>query len=212
MRERLMTKEEEKEIVEIAEGEIEKFVEEWKRDPYLWDTETDVHGELYIRIKSSLHRKFHPKEGRYEDMAEKELFDCIYCKPKTDIVIRGTNETRYPDIVIYKGELKNKGNEPMLWACEIKYRTKWSGTFPEGSVKKDIETLEGLLEQRSSGTGTDYACYLILQRMKKNKNKRSHIRVLKKPQFVKGIEKILKNRDMKIKLYSYSIEYEKRRT
>jgi hypothetical protein len=94
-------------------------------------------------------------------------FDYIYCKPKTDIFIRRKKKTRYPDIVIYKGEFKNKGNDPMLWVCEIKYRSDWSSGISEGSVRKDIENLEGLLKQRRSGTGIDHAYYLILQRMEK---------------------------------------------
>ena len=49
-----MNKKDEKSIVEIAEGAIEKFVEDWSRTPYAWESEADVHADLYGRICSAL--------------------------------------------------------------------------------------------------------------------------------------------------------------
>ena len=33
----------EKQIVQIAEGEINKFVKRWIKTPYAWESETDFH-------------------------------------------------------------------------------------------------------------------------------------------------------------------------
>ena len=185
-----MTKNDEKRIVKIAEREIEVFAKEWQKSPYLWESETDVHAELYIKIKASLRKKFPLRPYKYEGMAKEELFNWIYCKPKTYI---GTKFT-LPDLVIYKdaGEkcnVSNKENEPMLWVCEIKYITDWSGLFPKEEIEKDINKLKCLLN--SEKNGSDYACCLILRR---------------NIPLSKTVEKVLRGRDRRIHLYQYDIK------
>lgn len=178
------------EMVKIAEIEIEKFAKEWQKTPYLWESETDVHAELYIRIKSSLRKKkFLPEKGNpYGDLIDEEYFDWIYCKPKTYI-----KKANYPDIVIYKDMGKkhrvgDRENEPMLWVCEIKYVTDWSSQLSKESVQSDIIKLKGLLKRKKGGV--DCACYLILRR---------HIPLSK------TIIKTLEGINKKVHLYHYAV-------
>lgn len=202
MRERLITKE--KKIVDIAEGEIKKFVKAWEKNPYLWESEADVHAELYMNIKSSLRRKkFCPVETLYKNyMEDYEYFNWVYCKPKT--YIKREKYAYYPDIVIYKQKnkkeirnVKEKENDPMLWVCEIKYMTDWSGLITEKNIKKDINKLKKLLKQEKGGT--DYACCLILRGGGRCKGKKNHKKNLKREEIPNG----------KLKQYNYSFDYEK---
>src|SRR3989338_5568054 len=122
-----MTKINEKEIVKIANRTVNRFRKLWEKDPYLWDVEADIHGELYVMIKSALKRKGLIRGCYKEYMEHKGNFNWIYCKPLTHI--RGRKKY-YPDIVIYeKYAFKKNDNiyEPMLWVCEIKYKTQWCG-------------------------------------------------------------------------------------
>lgn len=178
----------ENEMVKIAEREIEKFAKEWMVTPYAWESETDVHAEIYMRIKLSLRKKFPLGKYKYKGMRREEFFDWVYCKPKT--YIKGAN---YPDLVIYKdtGMRRNVGdreNDPMLWVCEIKYITEWSSLLSKESVENDIKKLKYLLGRKEGGT--DYACYMILRR---------HIPLSE------SIDKILQRIYKKIHLYHYSV-------
>ena len=178
----------EKRMVEIADREIENFAKEWKRNPYLWESETDVHSELYIRIKKSL-QKFPLKECRYKGMKNKAEFDWIYCKPKTYI-----KRANYPDIVIYKysGKEQNIGdkeNDLMLWICEIKYATDWSSSLSSETIKNDIEKLKWFLNTKKGGS--KYARYLILRR---------YVRPSK------NVEKVINDIDKRIHLYHYGVD------
>jgi hypothetical protein len=186
-----MDKTDENIMVDIAENEIKRFAEEWMNNPYLWESETDVHAELYMRIKKSLHLhdKFSVRKYKYKDMVKEEYFDWIYCKPKT--YIKGAS---YPDLIIYKDTDKkhdfgDTDNEPMLWACEIKYATNWSSLLSKEGVKKDIKKLETLLE-RTCG-GVDHACYLIM---------------LRKVSLSKSVENILNKANKKIRVYKFKIK------
>lgn len=183
-----MTKASEKEMVKIAKIEVEKFAKEWIATPYVWESETDVHSDLYIRIKSSLRKKFPLVKYKYKGMAEEEYFDWVYCNPKTY-----TKGAKKPDLVIYKDSGKKRSvggreNYPMLWVCEIKYITNWSSLLSKESVENDIKKLKYLLEREEGGT--DYACYIIFRR---------HIPLSK------NIEKILQRIDKKIHLFEYTV-------
>ena len=175
---KIMTKKNHDKIVKIAEEEVEKFVEKWKESPYLWESEADVHSELYMRIKNALYSNgFHPKpmkytweeDGKKKEMAKSEMFNWIYCEPKTYI----ENCPEHPDIVIFQNlgktyHMKARENMPMLWVCEIKYATEWSSSLPKENIKKDIKKLTRLLEQKKKkAKGADYVCYLVLYRCKK---------------------------------------------
>lgn len=205
-----MIKNYEKRMVNIAERAIRGFVEEWKKNPYLWESETDVHAERYSKIKSSLNK---PIECKYEGyMEDDEKFSWIYCKPK--IYIKGKTNYYYPDIVIYKKGLRarkvgKRENEPMLWVCEIKYVTEWSSMLSRANVKNDIFKLKCLLKQKDDRIkGTDYACCLILKRCKQEKGR--YRKIKKSVQFSRNQPlKTEESPDGKFKQYFYSIYYEK---
>ncbi len=209
-----MTKISEKEIVKIVEGEIEKFVKEWIKTPYVWESETDVHAELYMRIKLSLHKKgLKPRQCTYTNgensMVDAEYIGRVYCKPKTYI-----KKANYPDIVIYKGaknkyKNKDKENEPMLWVCKIKYFTDWSSALYKECVENDIGKLKRLLNLKEKGA--EYAAYLILQRTKKSKSglNRTLCRDLhlKKNNKILEILKKAEDENTKLKIFCYSTGY-----
>lgn len=205
-----MTKTSEKEIVKIAEGEIKKFVKKWIKTPYAWESETDVHAELYMRIKSSLYRKgFKLNKCKYKNIVDAEYFDGVYCKPTTYF-----KKAKYPDIVIYKGvdkkyELGDRENEAMLWVCEIKYFTDWSSALYKEGVENDIRKLKRLLSLKEKGA--DYAAYLILQRTKKCKSGLNRVLYrdlqLNKNNKIREILKKAEDKNSKLKLYRYSTDY-----
>jgi len=166
-----MTKKE-SDIVDITENQVRKFAQEWKKNPYLWDTEADVHGELYVRIKKALRKGgFGKIKGHYKAYMDYDAwFDRIYCEPLTYIEGWGRCQS---DIVIYekltfKDDNKKK-NEPMLWVCEIKYKSQWGGD-PSGKNRlDDKEKLKQLLRQRTNPKihGTKRACFLDFVRDEK---------------------------------------------
>jgi len=208
-----MAKQYEKQIVKIAEEEIDKFVKKWVRAPYAWESETDVHAELYMNIKRSLHSKgFKPSKCQYENIVDAEEFDEIYCKPTTYF-----KKANYPDIVIYKGDktkykLKDRENEEMSWVCEIKYFTDWSSGLSKEGIENDIRKLKRLLSLKSKGAA--YAAYLILQRTKKNESGLRRI-LCHHLQFNKDnkIPEILKkaqSENSRLRLYCYSTDYKRK--
>lgn len=164
-----MAKINEKEIVEITNKTVHRFIKLWKRNPYKWDTETDIHAELYVMIKAALKRKGLIKGRYHKYMDQNEYFNRIYCKPLTHTKYGDY----YPDIVIYdkgKFESRNNINEPMLWVCEIKYKTQWGGDQSLENRKYDEEKLINLLKQSDSEKrGTKYACILHFFRYKNRK-------------------------------------------
>lgn len=210
-----MTKKDEKSIVEIAEGTIEKFVEDWSRTPYAWESEADVHADLYGRICSALvqNRKKFSKQERdnypfskygYEEWGkEKEDFKAVYCKPK----VKGVRPTQYPDIVIYKKTTKpvsvdSRENEPMLWVCEVKYLTEWSSQFSRSKIKEDTKKLKHWLEQRVK------VYQLILERGKRPESTKGYIRkCFENPENNHGsfLEKLRKK--YKIPIHYHFIKY-----
>lgn len=167
-----MNKKNEKKIVKIAEKEVYEFVKEWKENPYLWDSEADVHGELYVRIKKAIKDGGFPSViWRYKKyMSKKAQFDLVYCKPLTYVEGEGRY---YPDIVIYErstfSDDDKERNEPMLWVCEIKYQTQWGGDQSEENRKYDEKKLRQLLLQSKNPKicGTEYAYLVDLKRTSK---------------------------------------------
>lgn len=190
-----MTKKNEKKMVKIADREIKKFIGEWEKKPYLWESETDIHAEIYMRIKKSVCKVFPLKEKyKYEKKANKEYFDWVYCKP----LIKKSRKSKwcYPDIIIFKYNKKNNGcvESKPIWICEIKYATEWSSGVSPDNIKNDGKKLQKLLKQRADGAGANRACLLVLKRKqwksksKQNREKENRIET----------EKILKGTGVKL--------------
>lgn len=182
-----MSENKNKTIVAIAEKTVAAFAKEWKKNPYLWDSEADIHGELYVRIKKAI-KKVDKKKiwGQYKKyMNEEARFGRVYCEPLT--YVRG-GWNYYPDIVIYDDcRLDNDDkriNEPMLWVCEIKYKTQWGGDQNEENREYDKEKLKELLKQyKEKIRGTKYACCLNFIRSKHKKPKFEIIKYGKRKSF-----------------------------
>ena len=192
----------ENEIVRIAEGEIRRFIRDWKRNPYLWESEMDVHAELYMRIKSRLFQaNVLPEEYQYQKdkMPTKEYFNSIYCKPLTHI-----EKANYPDLVIYKhtqelNKKRYKKNEPMLWVCEIKYATEWSSELTGKKIqKRDVNKLKVLLVKKVA----DHASLLVLYRWmqkyaSKQKCEENKIKRERKWRGIRRLEDFSRNKSIK---------------
>ena len=218
-------------MINIAKREIEIFSKRWNNDPYLWESETDIHAELYWKIKSSINKEFKCKKdkccweenGKIKTIPTEAYFDWVYCKPATHIKIEGKKKWYYPDIVIYKNTrgkhvTKEGENTPMLWACEIKYATEWSSDISDSdsSIKKDGDKLMELLKQKNNETkGTDSACLLVFSRWMKHyeskskceKGKRAIDNRFKK---IKKILNNLKNEEIDVRFFKKrEFKYEK---
>jgi len=159
-----MNKKDESIMTDIATRELKDFVKKWKKNPYLWESETDVHAELYLKIKEAIRHKFpNLPRYKYEIKDKKQYFDRVYCKPPIARLNNRKRILRYPDIVVFIAEEDPKKKDCIkdkpVWACEIKYETEWSGLLSLEGVKKDIDTLKYLYAERNVKT-----CYLILRR------------------------------------------------
>lgn len=172
-----MTKKNEKVMITIAEREIKKFVGEWEKKPYLWESETDIHAEIYMRIKKSLRKVFPPKERyKYEKKDNEEYLDWVYCKPLITRSRKNQRKWYYPDIVIFKHNKKNNGcvESKPIWICEIKYTTEWSSGVSNNNIKNDGKKMQRLLKQKADDTSANQACLLVLKRKQwKSKNKQN---------------------------------------
>ena len=168
------------EVVRIAEEAVKELVKEWEKDPYLWDSEADIQGELYVRIKEKLKKFKKKKKDRYKKwMNHKAHFNMIYCNPLTYVEGR---QRYHPDIVIYEDHKcidDNNKNEPMLWVCEIKYKRQWGGDWEENHIKYDKDKLRQLRRQYKNPkiNGTKYAYFLELERTKEKPLKPKHGRI-----------------------------------
>ncbi len=195
----LIAKSDCKKTVKIAESVVKKFVQDWKKKPYFWSTEADVHAELYGRIKSALARwKLSQTPTYYSSYMEKgqcEWFCRIYCKP---LIYRKGGKYCFPDIVIKKSEkicdVKEGHNEPMIWACEIKYANEWSSLINEHSLGEDRKKLEALLKMGKEGV--DCVCHLTLQRLKKGSGQTKILNI--NPMLKKGPVQFLEDRNKSV--------------
>jgi hypothetical protein len=136
-------------LIEIADRVVELFAEEWKVSPYLWLQEIDVQVELVARIKSSVANAFPDLSYlkgsisiRVNGDSKEQMFSRITCEPY--VKPPGGGYRILPDIVIWddgNGESQyiNDGDWPIIWACEIKYKTTDYGL-------SDFNRLKGLVE------------------------------------------------------------------
>ena len=136
-------------------------------NPYLWNKEIDVQVELAGRLSSVLKMLGRgTMEAHYEYGPEKfynqQVWARVTCEPSVLTEYEGKRTVYYPDIVIWD-EVDPKdppdshdddGVFPILWACELKYR---SGNAIHG----DIDKLKGLIEE---GT-VKFGCILSLEQV-----------------------------------------------
>lgn len=145
-----MKKECEDAVIEAAEAVVAAFVKDWKRSPYQWLQEIDVQVELVARLTTRI-ALLEPEHGqlltfkaplsnRIRGDHGPQLVSRITCEPYTRPPKVGRRVL--PDIVIWgdccgaSGAI-NDGFWPILWLCEIKYKT------PRADMT-DLERLRGL--------------------------------------------------------------------
>lgn len=149
-------------IVQTAWHVIEQLVIDWTKNPHYWEREVDLQSELKSRLSTifsltgfgeviSQEKSAVPSSGfltyRYSRVA---------CEPSINYKYTDGKEYRVmPDIVVWD-ELPEPLNEPdvwpILWACEIKYKSYSSSDW-------DIEKLGYLLDQNRIGFG----CWLVFR-------------------------------------------------
>lgn len=176
----------ERTVVEIADDQIKKFIRDWQKSPYEWNTEIDIQAEIYSRLvrQFKLHNVLIGKI-KYKVVLDKfnntlQSYRRVYCEPFVYYKKNKHDKKRscYPDIVIYR-DLANpkhppdsnsnkKINFPILIAIEIKYENEWSGDFQPSHKKSDIAKMRYLIKQRQDKRilGAEYAWCLNFNRSK----------------------------------------------
>jgi hypothetical protein len=176
-----LTKKQRKELVDIAWGELERFIKEWQRAPFAWNKERDVQVELASRIKSAIEKRGKGSyKANYKCIRDKvkgfddgQEFSRLCCEPLVYYEYeKDKRDICYPDIVICDapenpaspGEpWRKKRNEPIIWVCEIKYQREWKKPYsPEEKDVRDLEKIKCLFKQKEDGT--EYACWLNMSR------------------------------------------------
>lgn len=145
-------------LVSTAYGVVDGFLRDWQREPYRWWTEADVHFELAARLREQLRRaKRHKMIASYKGIVPgvRPVWSRITCKP----LVRIGGAYCYPDIAIWDDvtgdppDAEGGCNWPMLWCCEIKYRTRID---PDGCW--DMRKMETLIADGS----LRYGCWVQL--------------------------------------------------
>lgn len=167
-----------KKLVNIVWKELEDFIKEWQRSPFVWNKERDVQVELANRIKSAIKGKdkywanYKCITDKVKGFEQGQEFSRVCCEPlvyyKNN---KGKRDVCFPDIVIcdapdnpvHPQELwKKKRNDPIIWICEIKYQREWKKPYSsEIDDIYDLEKIKYLLKQED---GTKYACWLNMSR------------------------------------------------
>lgn len=170
-------------LIRVTKNIINNFVKEWRKSPYEWETEMDIHAEIYNRLVREFEKQNWLKMRlKYDDVKDErftgrsQTYRRIGCKPKTYFKYKGKRIIRYPDIVIYSDipdpdnppDKTKDINFPMFLTIEIKYQTEWSGDWNPYNKKVDVAKMKWLIKQANDKTinGTRYAWCLNFYRPK----------------------------------------------
>ncbi len=176
-----MTDTEKNEIISTAYKTVESFIQDWQHEPYKWNLEIDIQVDLTSRIKDAL--KVVGKDELYlsyktdiirEFRGERQKYSRVCCEYSTyyNWEIGDGNSHRYacnPDIIIVDDpvdvdnlpDVTPLTNFPMLWVCEIKYRTEYTSDNKENK-KWDKDKMLALLNQQKDVVL--YGCCINLSR------------------------------------------------
>lgn len=146
-------------IIDIIQNEVNKFISDWQNSSYEWLTEADIQMEIAYRLRAALKgRNLHISKVEYPETGMIEL-NKVCCEYTIEYQIEsGEREKCRPDIIVFD-DIENPyappdidgKNWPMLWVCEIKCKTCWSGL---GDKQWDIDKIRYLLKQDD---GTKFA-------------------------------------------------------
>jgi len=121
-------------IIEKIEILIKKFIEDWKKSPYVWGNEIDAQVEIASRIKNGLRELGEESlKAQYSGYKKEEKSIRLCCEPPIYYEKGGKRSKCFPDIVVFDNipdakrppDERDQYNWPMIWICEIKYETEW---------------------------------------------------------------------------------------
>ncbi|MDN5942433.1 MAG: hypothetical protein L0H94_11170 [Nitrospira sp.] len=149
-----MNDQEKKQICELMGQVVDTFVKEWACKPLHWLQEIDIQCDLFSRLSKVLTAcKKCDLEARHSDYPNQHEFSRITCEP---YVLLSEKSYAHPDIVVWDDannttdNLKS-GRWPILWVCEIKYKTSTSDA-------SDLDKLRQMLENKTALS----ACWIKL--------------------------------------------------
>ena len=152
-------------LVQIAWDTVNKFIEDWQREPYRWPRERDVQVELASRISSVYRVIGHDTVlGNYDDAVAgfegNQRWNRVSCEHTLAYTYENGEKYRcHPDIIIWD-DIENpdlppdvdwESNWPILWLCEVKLEGQQEENW-------DIKKMNYLLTQGDA----KYACWLNL--------------------------------------------------
>jgi hypothetical protein len=146
-------------LVQLAWDTVEKLVTDWTKNPHYWELEIDIQSELRSRL-SMIYSLTGYGEVEYKEEEKTELrtfrYSRVACEPSIKYVYSdGKEYYAKPDVVVFDkipDPFKKPDNWPILWACEIKYK---SSEKPEW----DAEKLGYLLDKQQ----VQYGCCLTFR-------------------------------------------------
>lgn len=155
---------------------VETFIEEWRMAPYGWQNEIDLQAEITGRLRDAFKEQDKLYQKASYDYIRKgkiQKYSRVCCEWSTHYQdSKGKRSYCSPDIIVYDDtgdpynppDADSYKNWPLLWVCEIKYKTEDNSTI-RSEVDWDKEKMKKLLNQQES----KYACGLLFDRTKINK-------------------------------------------
>lgn len=154
-------------VIPAIESTVQQFIVDWNKSPFLWDTEMDIHVELASRLKTVLRefgllqQKVSYKGYGHIDVSllscgypvefDEKKKESSYCRPDIQIWKPAEDSQNPPDRI--------EGiNWPILWICEIKYKTEIGGDQNKKNREGDIGKLKRLAKE--NGGPAEY-CYIL---------------------------------------------------
>jgi hypothetical protein len=158
-------------LVQIIWDILNKFVNDWQKEPYKWCSEIDVQAEIVGRINST-YRNIGKDTvvGNYKDalpgFTQNQIWSRACCEPLITYTYKDKNKYNcHPDIVVWDDiddpnsppGSNDDSNWPILWVCEIKFDNK----DVEGW---DVEKMSYLIKQGDA----KFACWLNVELKRDN--------------------------------------------
>ncbi|MGB9235814.1 MAG: hypothetical protein WCC04_15500 [Terriglobales bacterium] len=135
-------------MVNVAWDTVTAFLCDWQREPYRWSKEIDVQVAITSRLSQALRAMGRDTvvanyRSAIEGFHGNQRWSRVCCEPLVRYRFSdGKDYKCYPDIVML-GDAKNpdrppeedRGNFPILWACEIKYQGGRRPTWDQDKLR-----------------------------------------------------------------------------
>lgn len=163
-------------MVNVAWDTVTAFLCDWQREPYRWSKEIDVQVAITSRLSQALRAMGRDTvvanyRSAIEGFHGNQRWSRVCCEPLVRYRFSdGKDYKCYPDIVML-GDAKNpdrppeedRGNFPILWACEIKYQ----GEDDQRGTKTSCDFLSSKA-QSDSGVGSAWILPALQLAMESN--------------------------------------------